>query len=284
MERGPVRLIRDPAISSDIVLRIEASAGRFVVDLSDHADLWDETGLAWCDVYLKRNVRQLRPKVRPYGLNMNARGLWSGVRAALARKDMHRAVRLFRTPHWRQFEYAPDQPTEDVVLLQTRLWLPEECGNDDAVNAGRIELVNALRNHFGPRFRGGLIGTPLARKLAPSLISAGSPRQSQYIRWQRSCKVGVYVPGLFGSLAFKLGEYLAAAKAVVSPPLENLLPEPLVDGRHLITFHQTDECIAACERMLSSDGDDFRRAAWDYYTSHVRLAKNAVDQIVGAAT
>src|SRR4051812_32824231 len=62
--------------------------------------------------------------------------------------------------------------------------------------------------------------------------------------------VGVYSRGLHHSLAFKLAEYLAASKCVVSPPFRNELPAPLVEGANYLQFQSVEQCVAQCQRLL----------------------------------
>jgi hypothetical protein len=81
--------------------------------------------------------------------------------------------------------------------------------------------------------------------------------------------IGIYSRGLFGSVAFKLTEYLAASKCIVSEPIANRLDEPI---SHLKTYTSADECLSACDFFLSNprEAQEARRASWEYYLRNVR--------------
>jgi hypothetical protein len=262
----------DDRINTPHVMRIDDGGMRMLVDLSDHSDEIDEDGLAWCTVYAKRNVETISdPKIAPFGLNYNGRGTYSALRAALASGDLKRSIRLFRTPHWKSFERAPSVPADNVVLLQTRLWEANTCPGDEHINDERIELVNTLKKHLGDRFRGGIIPTDASRNLNPWLLSNNPTTQGAYVAWTKSCKIAVYTRGLFGSIGFKLPEYLAGSKCVVSAPITNLLPVALQDGEQIRVYTSPEECVAHCDRLLSenSEADRLAQAAWDYYRKNV---------------
>jgi hypothetical protein len=277
---GKVVLRKTDAVGGHAMVRVESGGRKFLVDLWDHSNGWDEPGLAWCDVYLKRSLAAAREKVVPFGMNYGGRGTLSALQAARVRGDLRKAVDLMRRPHWKDYENPPEGRFEDVVLLQTRLWDEEECPGDTGINEERVELVSALKAGLGDRFRGGLIDNALARKMAPQLIANGPTKQRDYVRWQMSAKVAVYTRGLFGSVGFKMAEYLASSKCIVSEPISCVFPTPLVDGKHLTVFRDTKECIELCRAALMA-GRDRQRDAWSYYSEHVRLAADAMKVLAG---
>ena len=281
-EHGPLRIVLDPAVRNEVVLWCTRNERKVVIDLSDHADHFDEAGLAWCDVYLKRNLTTTCGKVQPFGLNYSGRDTWAALQAAFARRDLRAAVDLMRRAHGREYEYAPEKRKDKVVLLQTRLWEADECPGDLQINEQRIELVASLARAFGTRFQGGLVDTPLARRMAPSLISKNY-KQREYIAWQKTAQVAVYTRGLYGSLAYKMAEYLASSKCIVSEPIDVCLPTPLADGKHVRWFSTHAECVARCGELLEQPGE-FPRNTWNYYQQHVRLAADAVRQVLEATT
>ena len=118
--------------------------------------------------------------------------------------------------------------------------------------------------------------------MAPSLISKNF-KQREYIAWQKTAEVAVYTRGLYGSLAYKMAEYLASSKCIVSESVDICLPTPLVDGKHVRWFSTHEECVERCGELLEQPGE-FPGNAWDYYQHHVRLAADAVRQVLEATS
>jgi hypothetical protein len=128
--------------------------------------------------------------------------------------------------------------------------------------------------------------TPFAIANYPDLVVREHFRRSEYIRMSGRCLVGVYSRGLYYSNAFKLGEYIAAAQCVVAEPPRHQLPEPLLAGKHYLPFASVDECVRACERVLSDPQLVARMRADNhaYYRSQVEPAAhvlNCLRQITG---
>ncbi len=277
-------------ITSPVCAALGVEGLKIAIELSDHADFWQEPLLAWCDVYAKRSLSGSVPpehesKVIPFGLNWACRSRWSALRAlavaSSARPPVSQArikefYRYLVTPHWKQFEYPPDQPTDDAILFQTRVWEPGEAPGDEAINDQRIALLHALRRAFGPRLVGGVVPTPFARKICPpEFITSQPSRQPQYIRWAKRPLIGIYTRGLFGSAAFKMAEYLAASKCIVGESIGGTVgvPPPVT------LCSSIDEHLAACDRLLSdpSLARFQRQQSWQYYNAQVAPPAHLAD-------
>jgi hypothetical protein len=262
-------------------------------------DLRDGEGVSWpiidrVDVYLKRafyppELGGLPPalarKVAPYGLNFGARSAESTLRllraigVPLLRRGptgLQRLRQFLSTPAIAAFEQAPDAAVEHKVAFQTRLWTREEIPPEEVepLNIGRVEMVRALRRAFGNRFVGGLVPTPFACARYPDEITPHPSRYAAYLALKKRCLVSVYTRGVEHSLAFKLGETLAASQCLVSMPLRYELPAPLVEGRNYLPFGTPEEAITACHRLLDNPilAQEMRRANHDYYVHEVEPA------------
>ncbi len=311
-EQAKVRVTRAPCPEPRIepwVVPLEVSRGsstrRCAIDLHDRSDLFSSEGLARADRYFKRSYHAgdvaqlpapLRDKVVPFGLNYGCRGRsstrwllqWLGPAAAvrLARSALFSRPRLemewqqvktFLTlPDAREFEQGPDVAVDPVVLFQTRVWPPEEVYPDDpvALNEERCALVRALRRAFGDRFCGGLVPTPYARRYFADLLTQERFRRRAYVALGKRALVAVYTRGLHHSVAFKLPEYLASAKAIVAGGFRNALPQPLHEGVHYLGFQGPESCVAACSYLLTNREHTraMRQANYRYYREEVEPA------------
>jgi hypothetical protein len=276
-----VKLRRVDWIQSS-VCALDADGLKIAIDLSDHSDLWDIPLLEWCDVYAKRDINPLHStalqyKIIPYGLNYachSRRGLVAAMAAiagaspSVSKAKLHEMYCILATPHWKFDEYRPQQPVDNTILFQARVWEPHDAPGDEAINEERIALLLALKREFGSRVVGGVVPTPFARKTYPEFITNQPCRQPQYIRWAKRPLIGIYFRGLFGSIGFKMAEYIAASKCIVSEPIDNLLPAPL---DHISVYRSVSECLEACDHLLSdaSLAQFQRQQSWKYYEAHV---------------
>jgi glycosyltransferase involved in cell wall biosynthesis len=95
-----------------------------------------------------------------------------------------------------------------------------------------------------------------------------------YRRWlqlTRSSAVVFNTPGVYGCLGWKLGEYLALGKAIISTPIRLQLPAHLQHGTHVHVVDGSEESMRdAIQRITSDDAYRLRlefnsRAYFDRY-------------------
>jgi len=289
-------LVADPLV---VACRVETEEGNWLVvaDFRDQSDVLSKDLLRECHVYLKRSYYapdlnsfgEEAAKVRPLGLNYACRspGLACAVFTALApgvSRSPRQAFRFLRKlpRFWRAvppaglFERTPNDPREPTVIFQTRVWEEGDTGQEpvDAINEPRVALVRALRQAFGPCFRGGLVPTPLARRRYPDVVAQGDWRKTAFIRMSSRQSVVVCTRGLHHSTAWRITESMAAAQCLVVEPPRNALPVPLVEGTHFLGFVSPDECVAACRAMLNDPARAcaMREANYQYYRAEIAPA------------
>jgi hypothetical protein len=281
------------------------------IDLSDHSSILTARALESCDVYLKRSFYRpdiswlsadLRRKVFPFGLNYACKSSASVLVVLLTlgpeflrrpwpgRKVMQTylgGLKPFLTSaDVKEFEYDPEQKAEPTITFQTRVWPPDEVsGSVQDINENRVALVRALKRAFGIRFQGGLVPTAYARKHYPHDLAQRSSKQSQYVTWSKKNLIGVNTRGLHHSVAFKLAEYYAASKCVVSCPIRNELPVPLVEGQHYLPFTTIEQCINHCDNLLREPNlaMKLRKEAWEYYRNEIEPAAHLRNSLMRIA-
>jgi hypothetical protein len=283
--------------------RLEVGGGgSAVIDTHDSFEV-EEDDLACHDLYFKRSLAPASLR-RPGGARLRALAPLNDVRcdhrdtfelrselaaatsgaARLrtllqwhARWAAARALDRGGRPAWSRM-HAPPQPGQPGrVLLMAGLWDPAAVPAIDtakrqeweAINRQRVECVRALRAAFGPRFDGGIRPCGFARRFAPDVLLPDERHGSQreFLRRVREHPVCVTSTGLHGSNGWRLAEFVAFSRAIVSEPLRHVLAGEFDAGTHFLEFTTPGECVAQVARLL---GDAAEREAmaernWAYY-------------------
>jgi hypothetical protein len=88
----------------------------------------------------------------------------------------------------------------------------------------------------------------------------------------KSCLVAVASIGTFGSTPWKIPEYVAASRCIVTERLNYSLPVPLKERLNYIVADTPQEYVDACELFLTDSdlANRTRQANWDYYQQYVK--------------
>ena len=242
-------------------------------------DLWDgyqnpegmQLALENCDVYFKRSFsteknRELFPafeeKLFPLGFNYHvthpknpANEPWWKHLGKLAQGRT--PDRYFR-PEVFEGQAGPNQGPVKILFL-TRLWeeepalSPEDNAERRAINESRIHIIRTLRQRYGDCFFGGLNDLPIARSMAPELIV---PKQyterRHYLDLLHSCHICIGTMGLYESIGWKTGEYVAAAKAIVNETFRYQVPGDFAPGKNYLPFDTAQQCLDAVQTLVES--------------------------------
>lgn len=276
-------------------------------------DVWDgyqdpedmELGLQYCDYYFKRSFseeknRELFPqdahRIFPLGLNYYVshpkntadEPLWKILPHLLQGKTPAR----YFVP--KVFEGDPEAPAGKPprILFLARLWgreawLEGDPANDERekISLDRINIIRTLRKEYGDAFVGGINDCALSRQMAPDLIV---PRElterKRYLRVVHSSDICIGTTGLHGSIGWKAGEYVAAAKGIVHEELCYSVPGDFRDGANFLSFRTPQECVEAVARLVDNPQQllEMKRANAAYYQNYLRpdvLVKNTLELV-----
>lgn len=276
-------------IANQWILAVQVNGRLAVYDVEDTHDI-DLDFLARADVYFKRSfdaqliaaLGAASHKIRPLGLNyevypdhadfagarrnfflrQGARR-WSGALSALNAfgRFVPRQSLLECTDHDPGCAHAAGP-----VLFLTRAWDPDDSAERAAVHRERRAALNDMRAHcidelrrrFGPRVLAGFAPTAYAMRRFPTLLAPDQVTDKRhYLAAVKAATVCVTTAGLHDSIGWKLGEYVAFGKAIVSERLAHRLPGDFAEGVHYLPFASSDACVAGVDLLLS---DDARRA------------------------
>jgi hypothetical protein len=212
---------------------------------------------------------------------------------SLAKRVLGRDV----SDHWRRFEDVPHQNEKPSVLFAARLWDPRGENGEymadpvlarvdrDPLNDLRVQLVRRLRSEFGPAFRGGLLATPYAREKYPDCVAGRSVTSRRaFLDLVRQSDICVATRGLFGSNGYKLGEYVAASRAVVSESLFYTVPGDFEAGRNYLPFDDAEQCVEQVAALLADRSriHGLQVANYGYYHRYVRPDRMVLNTLLVA--
>ena len=273
--------------------RIETGGVSYYVDVHDDSYI-SQDALQGCDVYLKRGyvrTKNISHKVRPLGLNYHV------CADGIDQFELARRFKLFgpqaaakyvvkRPMSVSDLESTPAE-SEPGVLFLCRTWEPSpersKDKNDDIVriNESRADCIVALRKEFGPLCVAGFSRTPYAVTHFPHAIvndSRATDRKA-YLRLVRDIPICVASIGLHQSNGWKLGEYVACSRAIVSEQLHHEVPD-FQNGRNYLGFTQTAECVEAVGVLMESKS---ARAQMAEANHHHYLSRLRPDRMMSTA-
>ena len=223
--------------------------------------------------YFKRSYlpSHQHDRVRPLGLNYEVYD------------DRDLLARLRRRPTVSQVAAPPTRTTSPAVLFLTRLW---HTGTGDpqrdAITDSRVRLVRLLRQELGEAFVGGLRADEFSlAKCRDVVVPRRLTDKANYLRLMKTTPICITTVGLHGSNGWKLGEYVAASRAIVTEALRYAVPGDFAAGRNYLSFTTPDECVHQVVRLMK---DKQRREAMmvhnqTYYRSHLKPEMLVLDAL-----
>lgn len=285
-----------PSFGSDcLAIRVRPDDGgaerKIYIHSNDQPDL-DSKGLAWCDVFGKVNLDrdqipvEVGAKVLALGPTFAVR-VWGPVLA-----ELQGVANYFRTrPNCGSFRthianyrgqyasrfpegaYRPSAARRGYIFYNAALWEREPENN--GLRARFIEACRSLENI---RFEGGLSprvsvrGDPNFRpaRFEPYFSRRYTPRE--YLDRTRASIVVLNNPAYVDCHSWRLAEYLAMGKAIISTPIVRAVPAPLVQGTHIHYVDGSVESFRSAILRISSD-EEYRlhleENAREYYEEYL---------------
>jgi hypothetical protein len=284
-----------------------------------HFDTHDSQELALgeldsCDFYFKRSYLPAaidslaagqRGKVIPLGLNYrvlpdvpDSFALWRGLSktglststAAAFKQALDTNNRFGFQPRLRQMESAPDLGADPNVLFLVAAYDPyddparSQAKIDDRmfINETRARYLRLLKDALGPRFTGGFSHSRFTLENYPDLVvPPGSTSQQNYLRTLKSFPICVASTGLHGSTGWKLAEYVAFSRAILSERLVYEIPGRFAPGKNYIEFTSPEECLNGAIRLIEDTAlrGQLMQSNAAYYRDYLRpdaLVRNAL--------
>jgi hypothetical protein len=288
----------------------------------DTHDSWelDPEGLQQSTLYFKRSFDPSRVpskfagKVRPLGLNYEVRADGFDPHEAyreimLRRSSVQRVRALFdyalrvglasincgNRPTVTLLSRRPEPVSAPSVLFMARAWDPKEIADHspdriqqrEELNEMRARCIRALRRAFGTQFFGGLQHTPFAVNSYPDLLipSPALSSKRRYIQLVRQYPICIATAGLHESNGWKLAEYVALSRAIVSEPLRYTVTGNFLPTQNYLEFRSPEECVSQVSLLLENSElrDSMIKRNWEYYETYLRpdmLVDRLIEQAI----
>lgn len=286
-------------------IRAEYRGQKLLYDVGDGYNVPEAVaaGAEASDFYFKRSFspernRQFVPQYldRIYPLGFNYHVTWPGnpvhepLWKALAKPLLGKTPDCWFRPQVFEGKAKRNAERPVRILFLTRLWDDHEPGFSQeenrertCINRMRIEIIRSLRKTYGNAFMGGLNDSALSRTWAPDLIMpAKYTERRRYLKLLHSSDICIGSMGLFESIGWKTGEYVAAAKAIVNEKMHFCVTGDFEEGKNYLSFRTTEECLDAVG-SLAADPERLyamKLANERYYQEYLRpdvLIKRTLD-------
>jgi len=287
-----------------------------IYDLSDAKEIVAKNELELCDIYFKRSYNQqylnllsLSDKVQPFGLNYlvySANGFWKE-KVQYAPRLKQKLIMFLRSQPYlsrmlsiqdslyaceiKNFESLPLINEHVKILFLVRAWDPDLVDTEEKrqhrikMNTQRAEIIIKLRDEFGERFIGGFLDKRYAIEKYPELLfKSNLTKKKNYLDLLKSCDICIATTGLENSIGWKLAEYVASSKAIVSEKLNFEIPGRFENEKNYYAFETADECVEHIRVLYSSKTKRYKMMLenYHYYQNYLEPKNIVLNSIIRA--
>lgn len=283
----------------------------FATDLYDNATKFSKAALEDCDFYFKRNYeflpvdvvnKKYKDKIQRLGLTFRVQSpyvisknklekgvllsnLWLSAKLDKSFYKRLRSAYREASKHIKesidnrnieQFEKHQNTIEDGVILFQTRCFLHEKDLDLIQIHQQRYRLIKLLRKEFPNRFLGGFVPSQVVHERYEDALTNVPTAPEEYLNAVKKAGIVIYTRGLVNSPAWKMAEYLSQGKVIIAEPITAELPQPLIDGKELLYFHNDTELIETIRRVSEDAAlrESLSRNARAYFEKHVHPVQN----------
>ena len=270
----------------------------------DMADQWNEAALEWCDAYGTVNADLGRWPVPAHAQKVVVLGPSFGFRS-LSQLDILRYVAATGVRRRDRPKFIAGTARQEIRFHRTRPSLAAYPRSDPRIgyvyHLGKFWAnhpdANAVRQVFleecaqssivdldgGFVFEDRSLSVKNIQRI--SHLAADRVSTSQYLRQMAESSFAFSSPAVHGCLGWKLGEFFAMGKAIMTPPLGRDLPAPLVHGEHVYFVSPERKAIRDAVERLSHDQElikTLQHGADSYWRDYLH-PKRQIERMIAAA-
>ncbi len=248
------------------ILKSGGTEKKVIIDAFDSPHI-SSVALDWCDGYAKVNYQDAKitgfntNKIFPIAPGFGIR-IWNFLETVfhafsnynLARERV-RDKREFFANYWRQFKRLPLQEYQNkgevkgnYIYFISSLWQREE-----AANQLRAKFIKACLDLEELNFEGGFAPRSDGKTLGYSSLISERISLRTYVKKIKSSILVFNTPAVEQCHGWKLGEYLAMGKAIISTNHINVLPQDLIHQKHLHYVGTEQKEITEAIKLLTEN-------------------------------
>jgi glycosyltransferase involved in cell wall biosynthesis len=258
------------------------------IDHGDFNTILDSETYKWADVYGKVNTNWTLtplakyPKIVCMASNFGVRGfnLYESIYYSLINfivlkpKNIKRYFAQFykqKNKLWID-QYPLSKAQNNYVFSVNTLWYNDKENNLNATtNKVRANFMETCLSMPDIVFEGGFVPSQLGNDSFKHLHLKQPLTQFEYISKLQKSVLAFNTPAVWNCHGWKLGEYLCMGKAIISTPLSNDLPAPLIHGESIHIVQNQQELIDAIN-LLNRDSEyrnKLEYGAREYFKKYV---------------
>jgi glycosyltransferase involved in cell wall biosynthesis len=227
---------------------------KLIIDSND-SDEYNEDALKWCDTYGKVNYRdysipkEYSSKIKPIGPSFGIK-IWSFPLTLflvlynfLKFREFITDEREFIANYWRQYRRVPLKHYKNASSLDNYIFFTGSIWQkENQTNNSRAEFIKLCKENNNLDFEGGFAPRDDGNNLnLDNLVVLKRYSLKEYIRKIKKSAITFSTPAVLSCHGWKLGEFLALGKAIISTKHINRLPAELEDGVHVIYVETIDD-------------------------------------------
>lgn len=252
----------------------------------------DPQVLAWADLVGQVNVdpnTERSPKVLPLGPSFGTP--WSSLASLAsfvirtgAMTSPARIPAMLRDYLRHQAEreslvaYKPGESDPTSIFFLANHW-----GNAPEANLQRLRYLRAIQRIPEVALEGGFWSASDVTNEYQQFRLAQRFSHADYLTHTRRSAVVFNTPAVHGCLGWKLGEFLALGKAIISTPLNREMPGRFVSGEHIHVVDGSEDAIVQAVELIVSD-DIYRttlernaRRYWEEFLAPASVARRILE-------
>lgn len=245
---------------------------RYLIDATDFPTV-DQPALEWCDTCGKINIKDplgndsFSAKIMAIGPSFGIR-LWSlpiamplGLANFFKGRLKLKYFRMQMGAYFHQYAsrlpetyYSYEEPQEDYIFAINSYWR-----NENTCNELRRRFIVSATKMKDITFEGGFFNSkPIDNPLFKGLQMSKSYKLSEYLSKTKKSLLVFNTPAVKGCIGWKLAEYLALGKAIISTPIAQQLPAPLHDREQIHYVDGSEKSVSEAIRLIRDD-KEYRR-------------------------
>lgn len=244
---------------------------RYVISCNDSYNIIEEL-YNWCDVYGSVNANRALTANRFYDKLVSlcpsfALKCWNPIEIMFHcitnlpvcqsnyKKYLGKHKRLLQRQKYSEY-CSLHESLDKYVFTCSTLWYNDEWNkNDEGVNLSRAHFIRACKSIKELCFEGGLVSSVSTRSsddLFQDCLTYGVTT-NQWLGKTKQSMCVFNTPAFWKCHGWKLGEYMALGKAIISTPLSNDLPCPLIHGENIWFVENNEQSMREAVILLMND-------------------------------